>query len=110
MRAVRTQSSRRIDFALVSRAAIQRFPALLSRWLPDGKQRGVEWVARNPTRDDRRPGSFKVNLRTGRWADFATGEKGGDAISLAAYLFRLTQADAARKLAAMLNVEVGRPR
>ena len=40
----------------------------------------------NPTRPDRRAGSFKVNLRTGRWADFATGDKGGDAVSLAAYL------------------------
>ena len=45
---------------------------------------GHEYVARNPTRADRRPGSFKINLRTGRWADFATGDKGGDPVSLAA--------------------------
>ena len=65
---------------------------------------GGEYVARNPTRHDRRPGSFKVNLRTGRWADFATGDRGGDPVSLAAYLFGLTQAEAARRLADMLGV------
>ncbi|TBW39299.1 hypothetical protein EYW49_07380 [Siculibacillus lacustris] len=40
----------------------------------------------NPTRTDHRPGSFKVNLRTGRWGDFSTGDKGGDLIALAAFL------------------------
>jgi hypothetical protein len=78
-------------------------PLLLARWLPDGRRYGREYVARNPTRADRRAGSFKVNLATGCWADFATGEKGGDAISLAAYVFGLSQAEAARRLAAMLQ-------
>ena len=40
-------------------------------------------------RSDRRPGSFSVNTRTGRWADFATGDRGGDVVSLAAYLHGL---------------------
>ena len=30
-----------------------------------------EYVALNPTRADKRAGSFKINLQTGRWADFA---------------------------------------
>ena len=51
---------------------------LIPRWLPHGRRMGSEWVALNPTRADRRLGSFKVNLRTGRWADFATGDAGGD--------------------------------
>jgi hypothetical protein len=38
-----------------------------------------------------RPGSFKVNLRSGRWADFANDQKGGDAISLAAHLYGLSR-------------------
>jgi hypothetical protein len=62
-------------------------------------------VALNPLREDSRPGSFKVNLRTGRWADFATGDKGGDAISLLAYLRRLPQAEAARLLARELEMQ-----
>jgi len=67
----------------VSREAAARAEAIVRRWLPDGHREGPEWVARNPRRDDRRAGSFKVNLRTGAWGDFASGDKGGDLISLA---------------------------
>ena len=49
----------------------------------DGRICGREYVARNPRRDDRRAGSFKINVTAGRWSDFATGDKGGDPISLA---------------------------
>ena len=93
-----------VDFGRVNAAALPVLPALLERWLPDGRRLGAEYVARNPTRADRRAGSFSVNIRTGRWADFATGERGGDVVSLAAYLHGLRQAEAARKLAAMLGL------
>lgn len=79
-------------------------PALVKRWLPDGKRKGAEWVSVNPTRDDKRAGSFKINLITGRWADFATGDRGGDPIGLAAYLFRLRQIEAARNISDMLGL------
>ena len=88
----------------VNRAARASLPALIARWLPQGRREGREYVARNPKRPDRRPGSFKVNLETGRWADFATGDKGGNPISLAAYLFDLSQGEAAGRLADMLGV------
>jgi hypothetical protein len=65
---------------------------------------GSEWVARNPMRADRHLGSFKINLRTGRWADFATGDAGGDLISLRAYLDGIRQGEAARRIAR----EIGR--
>ncbi len=97
----------RIDFAAVNTAALRILPALLARWAPDGNIRGHEWVARNPRRADTNPGSFSINLRTGRWADFAIGVKGGDPISLAAYVHNLSQIDAAKSLAAMLGVEGG---
>jgi len=93
-----------LDFAAINRAALSALPALLARWLPDGARNGVEYVARNPRRSDRRPGSFSVNMRTGRWGDFATGDKGGDPISLAAYLHGMRQIEAARALADMLGV------
>src|SRR5690349_8309632 len=96
-----------IDFARINAAALSALPALVARWLPDGRRCGREYVSRNPTRADRRPGSFKVCLagkRAGAWADFATGDKGGDVISLAAYLCDLSQADAARYLAGMLGL------
>ena len=97
----------RIDFAAVNAAALRALPALLARWTPDGRRTGREWVARNPTRADTHAGSFKVNLQTGRWSDFATGDKGGDPVSLAAYLHSLSQAEAARRLASMLGLGCG---
>ncbi|MQR99323.1 hypothetical protein [Gluconobacter aidae] len=78
--------------------------SILSRWLPDGVREGHEWVALNPTRADSKRGSFKVNLRTGRWSDFATGDRGGDPVSLAAYLFNLKQHEAAQQMAVMLGI------
>jgi len=98
---------RSLNFSVINAAALPALPALCARWLPGGKCLGREYVALNPTRPDRRAGSFKVNLATGRWADFATGDKGGDAVSLAAYLFGLRQSDAARRLADALNMSEG---
>jgi hypothetical protein len=92
-----------IDFVQVNRAALAVLPRLLLRWLPGARIEGAEYVVRNPKRPDRRAGSFKVNLATGRWADFATGDKGGDPVSLAAHLADCGQVEAARRLAAMLG-------
>ena len=97
----------RIDFEAINRAALPRLPDLCTRWLPDGRRRGHEYVARNPLRADRHLGSFSINLQTGRWADFATGDKGGDVISFAAYLAGISQAQAASRLAEMLGVRHG---
>lgn len=93
-----------IGFARVNRAALVALPSLLTRWLPCGRVEGLEYVALNPRRADCHVGSFKVNLRTGRWADFATDDRGGDPVSLAAYLADIGQREAAEKLADMLGV------
>ena len=100
-------SNERIDFHAVSKAALSALPSLLQDWLPDGKREGSEYVARNPTRADAHPGSFKINLKNGRWSDFATSEVGGDAIDLLAYLNRSSKLDAARELAQRLGVPGG---
>lgn len=92
-----------IDFAALKMRCMNCFPSLLATWLPDGKPIGREWVAKNPTRNDRRAGSFKINIDTGRWSDFATGDSGGDAISLFAYLNGLSQIEAARQLHSQLG-------
>lgn len=100
-------SSRRIAFRRIADAALVRAPEIVARWLPDGRREGAEWVARNPTRTDHRPGSFKVNLRTGRWADFSTGDTGGDLVALAALLFcGGDMGEAARKIAEMCGVDL----
>src|SRR6476646_6129803 len=91
-----------VDFSATNQAALGYLPNLVQTWLPQGRRCGNEWVALNPTRADTRAGSFSVNLKTGRWADFATGDAGGDVISLAAYLFGTRQIEAARTLAVTL--------
>ncbi len=96
---------RTIAFTRIAEAAARQSETVLSRWLPDGHKDAGEWVARNPKRLDKKPGSFKINLRTGRWGDFATGDKGGDLIALAAYLFNLDQAQAAQRVAEMMGID-----
>jgi hypothetical protein len=93
-----------LDFDKINRAAMAALPILLRRWLPEGHQRGREWVARNPIRNDHRLGSFSINRSSCRWADFATGDAGGDVINLYAYLRNLGQGDAARELARLLGI------
>ena len=98
---------RPIDFRAINAQALINFLAVLHRLLPSGRPEGHEYVALNPKRADRRLGSFKINLATGRWADFASGDRGGDPISLVAFLFDVSQVDAARCLARMLGVDGG---
>jgi hypothetical protein len=95
-----------IAFKNINRSAMAALPAVLGRLIPGGRTVGREYVARNPTRADRRAGSFKINLRTGQWADFATGDKGGDPVSLCAYVEGVSQAEAARQLARMLGIKL----
>lgn len=97
-----------VDFQAINAVALAALPDLLASWLPVGKRQGGEYVARNPRRSDQKAGSFCVNLRTGRWADFATADaQGGDVVSLCAYLHSLSQLEAARKLATELGVNHG---
>jgi hypothetical protein len=99
-------SPRRIAFRAIAEAALRHATTIVPRWLPDGRREGREWVARNPRRSDRHRGSFKVNLATGRWGDFSTGDTGGDLISLAAYLHTNgDMGEAARKVAEMCGID-----
>lgn len=100
-----TPPPRKIAFRRIAGATLGDADTIVRRWLPEGRREGAEWVAKNPTRTDRRLGSFKVNVRTGAWADFATGQRGGDLIGLAAYLHNMSQADAAVRVAAMLAID-----
>lgn len=95
----------RLDFDAIN--ARLNAEHLLPEWLPDGKRQGHEWVARNPTRNDTRPGSFTINIVTGKWADFATGDEGGDLVSLYAYLFHDNDnGKAARELAEQQGIQL----
>jgi hypothetical protein len=93
-----------VDFAAVRAASLSSIEMLASKWLPHGKRLGNEWIATNPTRADRRPGSFKINLVTGVWADFATGDRGGDIMDLRLYVFGGDPIDAAKEVGDLLGV------
>lgn len=93
----------KIDF---NRLNLQLSPSilpLLNLLLPNGKLANLEYVALNPTRYDKNLGSFRINTLTGKWADFATGDKGGDLISLWAYVEGIGQIDAAYILQDIVN-------
>ena len=96
-----------IDFSAIASAALGLAESLLAEWLPSGKRDGHEWKSVNPTRADRSAGSFSVSLTTGAWGDFATDDRGGDLVSLYAYLFTAgDQGLAARELGERLGVYV----
>lgn len=90
----------------VAALALLHAPALVPELLPEGKRQGSEWWSRNPTRADRHAGSFSVSLVDGRWHDFASGDRGGDLVSLAAFLWGIRQTDAARDLARRLGLDL----
>ncbi|SER46064.1 Uncharcterized protein, DUF927 family [Nitrosomonas sp. Nm51] len=91
---------------LVAAHALSSVDGLLSRYLPDGKREGHEYLPLNPKRSDSSPGSFSINLNNGKWADFADGAKGNDLVSLFAYLNDCTQSEAAKSLAGFLNIQI----
>lgn len=99
------QPRQRIDFKDVADRARPYIRMLVERWLPDGNQEGNKWVARNPRRNDHTAGSFKVNLSTGAYFDFADHSiHGGDIIALGAYLHRRTQLDSAKGIARAMGL------
>jgi hypothetical protein len=90
----------KLDFALINKYLDAS--SCVPEWLPAGKREGQNWVARNPTRDDKTAGSFSVSLKTGKWADFSSSDhadRGGDLVGLYAYIKGMSQGDAAKALA-----------
>lgn len=94
---------RKIDFHEVKRAVRGYEEILLWRLLPHAKKKGHEYVALNPTRHDRNLGSFRINANSFKWADFATGDRGGDLISLWAYICRVNNLQAVKDILALLG-------
>jgi putative DNA primase/helicase len=92
-----------LSIAAVAHAALPHLLELCRRWLPGGRIAGREWICGSLRGEA--GGSCKVNIVTGRWSDFATGEKGGDVVSLAAAIHRLTQREAAIRIAQMIGME-----
>lgn len=85
-----------LDFQQVSSELLSRALPLLESWFPAGKLRGSEFQV--GSLDGEPGGSLSINIKTGKWADFATGEKGGDLIALYAKIHNINNLEAARRL------------
>lgn len=96
------------DIKRIAAAALSAFDAVMSELgLDGGKQHGAEYLPLNPRRADAKPGSFSINRDSGAWADFADGDskaKGGDLVSLSAYILDTTQTEAAERLGRLLGI------
>ncbi len=94
-----------IDFEWINRAALLEYSAWLFEVSPGGKIQGDEYIASEITGGP--GGSFSFNLGTGKWADFAKEDKGGDAISLVAAVNGIPQGEAALWLCEKLGINAG---
>jgi putative DNA primase/helicase len=94
-----------VDFAAVAAAALAQCSALLNAWLPGGRVEAGEYHAAKKSAGG--PGdSLSVNIASGKWQWFATGDSGGDLISLYATINKISQLEALRAIAADLNIDV----
>lgn len=71
---------------------------ILRELVGQGRIKGSDYVALNPRRNDRKLGSFRININTGKFYDFATGDKGGSVIDLAAFIYNCGIVEAAQRL------------
>ncbi len=72
--------------------------------LSGGKNQAREYLPINPTRNDHKPGSLSINRDSGAWSEFATDDRGGDLVALAAYVLGCRQIEAAERLADYLGI------
>jgi uncharacterized protein (DUF927 family) len=98
------KSAQAIDFKALNTAALDQATRVLEHFLPGGKLEGDEYTALNPTRPDKKAGSFRINTKTGLWSDFATGDSGGDLIALVGYLKGAEPLPTAKLLAEFLGM------
>ncbi len=66
--------------------------------MENGKIERGDYVALNPKRNDEHRGSFRINIATGKFYDFATGDRGGSILDLAMFVYNCDLLTAAQKL------------
>jgi hypothetical protein len=85
-----------INFDAINARLLVGYLERLREWLPHGKEKNGEYCVGGLNGE---PGeSLKININSGKWADFATEDRGGDPVSLYAAIHGLTQTEAARRL------------
>jgi predicted P-loop ATPase len=85
-----------IDFDAINARLLSDYLGTLKQWLPNGKKIGPNWCVGSLAGEEGE--SLKIHARKGVWADFATGEKGGDPVSLYAAIHGIGQGEAAKRL------------
>ena len=85
------------DFKKLGHEALPHAELLLTEWFPNGRRFGAEFKVGSLCGE--KGESLSVNTATGKWKDFATGEGGGDLVSLFAASRGISQGEAARGLA-----------
>ncbi|GGH62230.1 hypothetical protein GCM10010975_26700 [Comamonas phosphati] len=86
-----------IQFVALAEALLRDAENLVPAWLPGGTFDGPEYRCADLSGGHGH--SCSINVKTGAWADFATGEQGGDLISLYAAIHGLSNAKAAVQVA-----------
>lgn len=85
-----------IAFEALAGELLARGHELLAEWFPNGRRVGREWCVGDM---EGNPGqSLKINLDSGLWADYATGQKGRDLIALYAAMRHIGNGEAAKQL------------
>lgn len=91
-----------IDFAGLNDTLLRQADSLVPDWLPGGSVRGREYVCADLSGGA--GGSCSVNLDSGKWADFASGDGGKDLIGLFAAIHGVNNGKAASMLMEQLGV------
>lgn len=86
-----------IQFGPLREALLADAENLVPRWLPGGQFDGHEYRCADLSGGHGH--SCSVNVKTGKWADFATGDQGNDLIGLYAAIHDLSNAKAAIQVA-----------
>jgi len=96
-----------LSFVEVNEAALACLEEVLDALdlFAEGKQVGKQYQMLNPKRNDCGLGSFSIDTTTGVWADFAEDDaRGGDVVSLVAYILDKSQVEAKNLLAKELGL------
>ncbi len=93
-----TTSRRNDQYQSTNAFFLNSLHTYLKQRLPSGKPEGSEFVSLNPMRSDSNAGSFRIDIQTGKLADFATFYKGEDLISLYDFLNKFRQSKALKRM------------
>ena len=97
-----TRAGGRVDFPTLAAVLLDNAEGFLHGLIGGGRD-GHEWKA-SRRRDGGLGDSLSVNLNTGAWGHFASGEEGGDLSSLYAYVEGISQIEAGRQLSQRFGV------